>query len=309
MPENTIIFVVRGMSLKTEFRIGISRKPVAFGQDCKALIPKNGIDPWYLAYAIRAKSQDILGLVDEAGHGTGRLQTDALKQLEIPIPPFEEQERIAKSIRLLDDKIDLVRQMNRTLELVAWAVFRQWFVESDGVRNWETGTISDFAQITSGKRPDSRKDEATAEYKYPLFGGGGIMAYANKYLYNFPILLTGRVGTLGIIFRISDPCWASDNTLVLISSKPEYYFYLYFHLKQSDLKVLNRGSTQPLLTQSDLQKIEMPLPPEKLMIEFTHMASHIFAKIDANEKESRTLASLRDSLLPKLMRGEVRVKS
>jgi type I restriction enzyme S subunit len=134
------------------------------------------------------------------------------------------------------------------------------------------------------------------------------MAYTNKFLYDSPILLTGRVGTLGIIFRISDPCWASDNTLVLISSKPEYYFYLYFYLKQSDLQMLNRGSTQPLLTQSDLQKIEMPLPPEKRLIEFARMVSPMFAKIDANERESRTLASLRDSLLPKLMRGEVRVE-
>ena len=88
MPKDTIIFVVRGMSLKTEFRVGIARRPMAFGQDCKAIVAKSWIDARYLANVLRAKAPEILGLVDEAGHGTGRLQTEVLQQLSIPLPPL-----------------------------------------------------------------------------------------------------------------------------------------------------------------------------------------------------------------------------
>jgi len=118
MPTNTILFVVRGMSLKSEFRVGIAQRPVAFGQDCKAIIAQSDIEPLFLANALRAKSQEILELVDEASHGTGRLQTNALEQLEIAFPPLREQRAIAHFFGTLDDKIDLNRRMNETSECV-----------------------------------------------------------------------------------------------------------------------------------------------------------------------------------------------
>jgi type I restriction enzyme S subunit len=254
-------------------------------------------------------SEDFIEAVSRASEGTKmpRAQWEFAERIQQQIPPLPEQRAIAAVLGALDDKIELNRRMNRTLEAIAQAVFRHWFVENEEAEGWKIGDVSYFAQVRSGERPMTTKKIADAEYKYPLFGGGGIMAYTNKSLYDSPILLTGRVGTLGGIFRISYPCWASDNTLVLIPLKPENYYYLYFHLKQIDFEMLNRGSTQPLLTQSDLQKIETPLPPDRLLGEFTRVVSPIFAKIDANEQQSRTLAALRDALLPKLMRGEVRV--
>ncbi len=134
MPKNTILFVVRGMSLKTEFRIGITRRPMAFGQDCKALIAKDGIDPLFLANVLRAKAEEILGLTDEASHGTGRLATDAIQSVEVLLPPIAEQKAIAQILSALDDKIELNRQMNHTLESIARALFKSWFIDFDPVR-------------------------------------------------------------------------------------------------------------------------------------------------------------------------------
>jgi len=268
---------------------------------------RDGIDQRYLFYWMA--SEDFIEAVSRASEGTKmpRAQWEFAERIQQQIPPLPEQRAIAAVLGALDDKIELNRRMNRTLEAIAQAVFLHWFVENEEAEGWKIGDVSYFAQVRSGERPMTTKKIADAEYKYPLFGGGGIMAYTNKSLYDSPILLTGRVGTLGGIFRISYPCWASDNTLVLIPLKPENYYYLYFHLKQIDFEMLNRGSTQPLLTQSDLQKIEAPLPPDRLLGEFTRVVSPIFAKIDANEQQSRTLAALRDALLPKLLRGEVRV--
>jgi len=103
VPAETIIFIVRGMSLKSEFRIGITQREVAFGQDCKALIANQGIDPYFLFYSIRRRTVEVLKMVDEAGHGTGRLQSDRLARLIIPVPDSEEQEEITARLRPLSE--------------------------------------------------------------------------------------------------------------------------------------------------------------------------------------------------------------
>jgi type I restriction enzyme S subunit len=86
VPEGTIIFVVRGMSLKSEFRVGLTQREVAFGQDCKAIRPVNGLSPHVLLHGLLSQRREILELVDEAGHGTGRLATDRISGLSIRVP-------------------------------------------------------------------------------------------------------------------------------------------------------------------------------------------------------------------------------
>jgi type I restriction enzyme S subunit len=164
MSAGTVLFIVRGMSLKTEFRVGIAKRPVAFGQDCKAIVARPDIDPLFLANAIRARTRDILDLVDEAGHGTGRLQTDALGQLEILVPPIAEQREIAATIGAFDDKIALNRRMNETLEAIASALFKSWFVDFDHVHakaegRQPVGMALELAELF----PESFEDSAIGE--------------------------------------------------------------------------------------------------------------------------------------------------
>jgi type I restriction enzyme S subunit len=101
VPADTIIFVVRGMSLTTEFRIGLTQREVAFGQDCKALRPAAGIDPAVLFVAIKSRTPEILGLVDHAGHGTGRLATDLLSKVTLGLPEVEFAANAAAEMRSL----------------------------------------------------------------------------------------------------------------------------------------------------------------------------------------------------------------
>ena len=105
VPKGTVIFVVRGMSLKSEFRIGVTKREVAFGQDCKALIPVPGVDPTYLAHAIRVRTEAILRMVDEAGHGTGRLATDQMKNITVKIPPIPKQQFIVEILTSMDEHV------------------------------------------------------------------------------------------------------------------------------------------------------------------------------------------------------------
>jgi type I restriction enzyme, S subunit len=240
-----------------------------------------------------------------SGSVQAKLSQGNLNRIPIYFPEKAKRLKIASILGALDDKIEINRRMNQTLEETTQAVFKEWFVENPEAKGWGINPISDFSNITSGKRPENRFDRSSDENDIPIFGGGGIMGYTNMLLFNEPILITGRVGTLGLIFRVSTPCWASDNTLVLTSKMKEYYEYLYFHLKSADIKNFNRGSTQPLITQTDLQKIALLIPPKKMVHDFHTLAKKIFLRIDNNIDETRTLISLRDTLLPRLMSGKI----
>jgi type I restriction enzyme S subunit len=111
IPRDTVLFIVRGMSLKKEFRVGVTLRSVAFGQDCKAIIPNSNISGNYLAHAIQAKESEILRLVDEAGNGTGRLETRLLQRVHVSLPrDIMDQQRILDVIRTLEDQLDSEQQ-------------------------------------------------------------------------------------------------------------------------------------------------------------------------------------------------------
>lgn len=116
VPAGTTIFVVRGMSLRSEFRVGIATRPVAFGQDCKAVVPSDDLDPVYFAFAVRGKTSEVLRLVDRAGHGTGRLQTEAIKGVSIPLPPLVVQKEIAGALAAADRKVAAELQRREGLD-------------------------------------------------------------------------------------------------------------------------------------------------------------------------------------------------
>src|SRR5699024_10522403 len=129
----------------------------------------------------------------------------------------------------------------------------------------------------------------------------GVMAYTNGFNFNEDLIITGRVGTLGIIRRYYEKIWASDNTLVI---QTKYLNYIENYLKTIDYYSLNRGSTQPLLTQGDLQNQLIKFNEEEVL-KFEDNNQIFVDKIRNNEKENQQLSNLIDILLPKLMNGEI----
>ncbi|MEU6582228.1 restriction endonuclease subunit S [Nocardia sp. NPDC046763] len=127
--KGTVLFVVRGMSLKKEFRVGVAQRELTFGQDCKAIIPSHGIDGTFLALALKARGSEILSMVDEAGHGTGRLPTDLISNLEVFIPPPAEQRRIVEIIETLDSQIDEISKATRKLAMLKLGITEHAFAE------------------------------------------------------------------------------------------------------------------------------------------------------------------------------------
>ena len=177
---------------------------------------------------------------------------------------------------------------------------------SDGTcpSTWTRGTLADIANVASGKRPRVKSTEMTDTNFVPIVGAASIMGYTSEANYTDKILVTGRVGTHGVIQRFSFPCWTSDNTLVITS---DFYEYTYQILRRVDYNSINRGSTQPLITQGDMNKVSILLPDQETLNSFEVLVGQLMKKYQANLLENSKLANLRDTLLPKLMSGEIDV--
>ena len=134
VPAGSVLLLARGMTLLNDLPICVISRPMTFNQDVKALRPKQSVRSDYLPYLLLGNKGRLLSLVDLAGHGTGRLNSDELKALDVTLPPLSEQRAIAHILGTLDDKIELNRRMSETLEAMARALFKSWFVDFDPVR-------------------------------------------------------------------------------------------------------------------------------------------------------------------------------
>lgn len=262
---------------------------------------------YYLICSDVIRESAIKSMVGTSGRQ--RVQTNVLENLILSLPPLAVQKKIAGVLEALDDKIELNNKINQNLEAQAQALFKSWFIDFEPFggkmpNDWKIGKLGDIADITSGKRPLFKSNIKTSNALIPIVGASGVMGYTKEYLYNNKILVTGRVGTHGIIQRFNKTCWPSDNTLIISSN---FYEYVYNYLKIIDFSSMNRGSTQPLITQSDLKKCDIIIPSRLFLDKFEKNVSILFDLKDKNTQEIENLAELRDTLLPKLMNGEIDV--
>ena len=250
---------------------------------------------------------------------TVRMITKAnIEDFRFKAPGRRERDRISTFLKTLDDKIEANRRINDNLEQQAQALFKSWFVDFEPFRDqpfveselgmiperWKVGTLGEIMNITSGKRPPKKETKPIEDFIVPLIGASGIMGYTNSVLFNEKILVIGRVGTHGVVQRFNTPCWPSDNTLVIKSC---FYEYCYQILCSIDYTSLNRGSTQPLITQTDIKNQLIVIPPIEVINNFEVIVSTLMNLEIINVEESRRLAELRDTLLPRLMSGEIKV--
>ena len=239
----------------------------------------------------------------EGSSGRQRVPKQAFDNLYLSLPPLPTQRRIAAILSSFDDKIDLLHRENATLEQMAETLFRQWFVV-EAKEEWEDVLLGNLIDIGSGK--GLQRSDFVENGLYSVLGANGDIGKTNKYLVDESnrVIYTGRVGTLGNVFRLENKkAWLSDNTLVI---KPkEYYNFVYFVLKLSRLQDYNVGSTQPLIRQSDIKEIELVLPDCGILNAFEKECDLIYEKVENNNKQIQTLIQMRDGLLPRLMSGEV----
>jgi len=197
--------------------------------------------------------------------------------------------------------------INKNLEHIVEIFFQENIInywQNESPKDWKIANLSELITITSGKRPKIREEKENEEFSVPVIGASSIMAYTNEFIYNEPLILIGRVGTLGIVQRINFKSFPSDNTLVI---KSKYYEYVFQILKKINYGMLNVGSTQPLITQTSIKDFEVIIPPENILTNFEEFSKTIYHEIYKNQIENKRLIELRDVLLLKLISGQIDV--
>lgn len=274
--------------------------------------PSLRVDKDFLFYIMKYLKPNFTKIAtNKQTTGLGHVTLSDIKRISLILPELHLQKQIACILTSIDNKIELNQQQNNNLEQQAQALFKSWFVDFEPFggkmpNDWKVGKLKDLADVSSGKRPLIKQDNKSIEFSIPLVGASCIMGYTNQTLYRNKILITGRVGTHGIIQRFHDACWPSDNTLVLIS---RYYEYAYQSLKTINYTGMNRGSTQPLITQTDLKNTEIIIPSIDILIKFEQISGQLMEFYEYNQQENTRLAQIRDTLLPKLMSGKIDVSN
>lgn len=267
--------------------------------------------PEYLVYYFHtnAGQHKLLSNASQVGVPALARASTTFQTLEIDIPDVTEQRKIVDLLETIREKIELNNAINNNLEQQVSALYQLWFEDfeiTNGVcpENWSYQELSSIADIASGKRPPVKSNVCNQETPISIVGAASVMGFTSEANHTDKILVTGRVGTHGVVQRFNTPCWTSDNTLVITSP---YYEFTNQILHRIDYSSMNRGSTQPLITQGDMKKVVVLVPDENTLAKFEEFAGSLMVKWEANNKENVKLASLRDTLLPKLMSGELDV--
>lgn len=306
MPAHTVLFSSRAPI----GYIAIAEQEVCTNQGFKSVVPNENTDYMFLYYLLKYNKDKI----ENFGSGTTfkEVSGSTMRGIEVSVPEtIEEQRRIAFVLSALDDKIEQNTEINKNLEEQASTIYQAWFedyIPFDGICpvEWKKGVLSDIVKITSGKRPPMKSAEKANAATIPLVGAASVMGFTSEVNHTDKILVIGRVGTHGVVQRFNIPCWTSDNTLVITS---DLYEYTYQILQRIDYHAMNRGSTQPLITQGDMNKVDILIPDRQTLDDFEALVGQLMLQYEANLLENAKLAELRDALLPKLISGEIDVSS
>ena len=263
---------------------------------------KEGTDPDYLYYLICSplvRDPAIKSMVGSSGRQ--RVQTDVVSNLHISVPDYVEQVKIGRLLKALDDKIQLNTNINKNLEAQAQAIYVNTFV-TDADSSWPEGKLSDLIEVCYGKDHKKLNDG-----DIPVYGSGGIMRHVDQALYDQESVLVPRKGTLNNVMYVNEPFWSVDTMFFTKMKRQNVAKFVFHFLKGKDLAAMNAGSAVPSMTTKILDAIPLQIPDDQTLSTFEAQVSPFYQAVTYNNKESETLAAVRNALLPKLMSGEIDV--
>lgn len=383
--KDTILLLVRGSTLHKKILVGITENSVSFNQDVKAITPTDSrLDSWYLLFWFMSIEKTLLDMVENTGIGAGKLDTKLLQNLIIKIPPKEELSRIKTLAKNLDDKIILNRQTNQTLEHIAQALFKSWFVDFEPTRakiaakqagqdpewaamaaisgktvaeldqldavqlaqlkttaalfpdglveselgevpeGWCTEAISEWGSIICGKTPSKKKKEYYGGQipfiKIPDMHASmyavsttdtlselGASSQPKKLL---PIgsVCVSCIATVGKVVITNQKAFTNQQINSIIPNNDKHTPYLYFTMLglNDHLHDLASGGSATLnLNTGNFSKIDILRPSNKVLEAFAFLVKPMLSNIMENCLQEANLAYLRNTLLPKLLSGEL----
>lgn len=329
-PEpNDILFVNKG----TPGGVCLVPDPVPFciAQDMVSLRADSKKFDWkYLFAALR--SNFVRSQIEALNVGTSipHLKKTDFNRIVIPKPSKEEQKVIGEIYYSINDKIELNLQMNKTLEEMAMALYKHWFVdfgpfqEGEFVdselgkipKGWEVKSIGDFTEILNSKRvPLSTRERSTRKGEYPYYGASGIIDSIDDYKFDGEYVIISEDGenlrsrNTPIAFRAVGKFWVNNHAHILQGLHEGINDLIICHFAQLDMSPFLTGAVQPKLNKQNLLLIKIPMPNEKDVIKEVLYEFHLISRLFiSNNTETQTLTQLRDTLLPQLISGKIRVK-
>ena len=307
-------------------------EPFCIGQNTTLILAKK-IDPFFLFYYLISKvgRHQIVAL--SSGSTQPTISMASIRMIRFHLPPLPEQKAIAKVLTAFDDKIELLQAQNKTLETMAQTIFKEWFgkyqIGDELPEGWRVGKLDEVLSICGGSTPST---------KNPDFWDGKINWTSPKDLSNSKgifLLNTEKKITKEGLNKISSGL-LPKGTLLLSSRAPvgylsitnlevainqgyiailpeQYlsnkYMYLWLDKYMQVVKNAANGSTFLEISKTAFRNIECVIPLKNTLERFDQITEPIFGKILRNTLQIQSLAKTRDTLLPKLMRGQVRVKN
>jgi len=311
VPKDTVLIVVRGMSLTREFRVSITRRQVAFNQDLKALQPSPKLNPYFLFYYLRAQARAIRDSATEASHGTKKLETRVLEEWPLLIPSLTEQQSVVDILSPYDDLIEANRRRIQLLEQAARLLYKEWFVHlcfpghehvtiTGGVPvGWEKRAISDMSETVGGGTPST---------KVPEYWGGditwvvpsdvtkndclvlldserkiterGLRESSAKMVPGETILMTSRASVGFFALMELDVC-TNQGFINIIPHDRSMTMYVLFNLmsRVAEIRSNAKGTTYPEISKGRFREMDIVVPPKTLLDEFGNVATVILQQV------------------------------
>lgn len=266
----------------------------------------------YLYYWVTSK--EGTGVLNNTTIGSSQkaLTISALKNIEITVPPIENQRRIADILFAYDDLIENNRKQIKLLEEAAQRLYKEWFVDLrfpghehtkivDGVpEGWEKRLLGDIVEVKYGKDHKSIPDGLI-----PVYGSGGFMRKCNQVLYDEESVLIPRKGSLNNIIYVDEAFWTVDTMFYTKMKLPNVGVFVYFFLKAFDMYSMNIGAAVPSMTTNILNALNIIIPNSDILERFQSISKRYFDKVAILHKQIETATQARDRLLPKLMSGKM----
>ena len=282
----------------------IKDENVCLGQRTVLIRPdEKKVDADFLVYYLLAPKQQHLLLSASNGATVSHLNMSAIRNLEIDLPEMNKQKRMGRILSKLDDLIVENERINKNLEQQAQAIYSKMFI-TDADSSWPEGKLSDLIEVCYGKDHKKLNDGVI-----PVYGSGGIMRHVDQSLYDHESVLIPRKGTLNNVMYVNEPFWSVD-TMFFTKMKRNHVAKFVFHfLKGKDLASMNAGSAVPSMTTKIIDAIPLQIPDDQTLSNFESLVSPYYETIAFNNQESKTLSDMRDSLLSRLMSGEIDVSN
>lgn len=283
-------------------------------------INSNNVDNRFLLYYLVNPTNKKELIEKSTGSVVSHVNVKDIRGHIVSLPSFQEQKSIASILSSLDDKIDLLHRENATLEKMAETLFRQWFVE-EAKGDWKIGKLRDEFDFIMGASPpgESYNEEGKGIPMYQGNADFGFRFPANRVFTTDPKRFAEKYDTLvSVRAPVGEQNMANERCCIgrgvaafRFKKDNSFYTYTYYKMKSlmDDIKQFNEtGTVFGAISKSDFENIDVTLPDTESIEKFQDAVKPIDDKIITNQIQIRTLTALRDTLLPKLMSGEVRVE-